>query len=113
MHEIGMLYQTAEMATRYAENNGIDLVRNITLEIGESAGVFPEIFKDYFGYVSAQYPKLKDATMDIHMVPAEGLCTECHALYNVYKNKGECPHCHSHHKKILSGTEVKLVSIGY
>lgn len=113
MHEIGMLYQTAETAVSFADENNIARVRTITLEVGECAGVFPEIFTNYFPYVAEQYPKLKDARIQIKMVPSECLCTECHSLYNVLKNEGECPRCHSHNKKVLGGTEVKLLNIGY
>lgn len=113
MHEIGMLYQMAKMATKYAEENDIEEVKYIALEIGELSGVLPEIFTDYFPYVAEKYPKLQHAKLKLHKIPGEGLCNECHSMYNVMQNEGECPNCHSHSKTILGGRDVKLLNIGY
>lgn len=113
MHEIGMLYQTAETATLYADENHIDEVKVISIEIGELSGAFPAVFTDYFPFVAEQYPKLKNAKLQIHEVAGEGLCNECHCLYNVMQNEGICPNCHSFSKTILSGRDIKLLSIGY
>lgn len=113
MHEIGMLYQMAKIATEYADKNNVEEVKYIAVELGELAGVLPEIFTDYFPYVASQYPKLKNAELKVHEVSGEGLCDECHCMYNVMKYEGECPNCHSHSKTILSGREVKLLHIGY
>lgn len=113
MHEIGMLYQAAETVTKFAEENGIDTVREITIEIGEISGVLPDIFTEYFGYVMGQYPRLADARLKMHKVTGEGLCTDCNCLYNIMKNDGICPRCHSTSKKILGGTQINIESIGY
>lgn len=113
MHEIGMLYQTAKMATEFAEKNHVEEIKYIALEIGELAGVLPEIFTEYFPYVAGQYPKLKNAELRLHKIPAEGLCDECHCMYNVMQQEGECPNCHSRSKTILSGRDVKLLRIEY
>lgn len=113
MHEIGMLYQTAKLVTEYADKKQIDEVKNISLEIGELAGVLPEIFTDYFAYVAEQFPKLKNAKLQIKMVPSEALCTQCQCLYNILRNEGICPRCHSTMKTVLGGTDVQLQNIGY
>lgn len=113
MHEIGMLYQMAKMATEFAEKNGVEEVKYIALEIGELAGVLPEIFTDYFPYVAGKYPKLQHAELKIHKIPGEGICDECHCMYNVMRNEGKCPRCHSRSKTILGGKDVKLLHIGY
>ena len=113
MHEIGMLYETAKIAVQYAEQNQIDSIKGITMEVGEGSGVFPEIFTEYFPYVAAQYPQLKDAEMHIRIVPSEGLCTDCHCLYNIMKQKGICPRCHSRKKKVLSGRKVRIQDIEF
>lgn len=113
MHEIGMLYQTAKMATSFAEKNNVDEVKYIAVEIGELSGVLPEIFTEYFPYVAEQYPKIRNAELKLHKVSGEGLCDECHCMYNVMRHKGTCPNCNSQSKTILSGRDVKLLQIGY
>ncbi len=113
MHEISMIHQMAQSAEDYAEQNGIEEVKFLNMEIGELAGVYPEIFIDYFPIIAEEYPALKNAKLKIRPSPGEGLCLDCHSMYNVMKYEGECPRCHSHMKKILGGREVKLISIGY
>ncbi len=111
MHEIGMLRQAAELADRIAEENGSDEVQEIVIELGELAGVVPQIFTDYFGYFSEQYPRLKNTELKLHTVKGEGLCSDCKCLYNIMKQEGTCPRCGSKEKMVLGGTEVKVVSV--
>lgn len=111
MHEVGMLYQTARIADDYAEKNDFSEVGCISIDVGELSGALPEIFTEYFEFVASNYPRLKSAKLDIHIVAGEGLCADCNCLYNVIRNEGRCPRCGSQNKKILGGTEVKLRSI--
>lgn len=111
MHEIGILYSAAEAASKCAKENGLEEIHVISLELGELAGVLPNIFTEYFDYVKAQFPMLKNAEMELKTVPGEALCNECGTMYNVMKNEGKCPNCSSAAKKILSGRDVRLMSI--
>lgn len=111
MHEIGMLMQTAKIADKYAKENGFTKVDSIQIEVGQLSGAIPYIFYEYFGFASKDYPCLKDTKLEITEVPGEGLCNDCHALYNIVEFEGKCPRCGSQNKKILGGTDIKLVSI--
>jgi len=111
MHEVGMLYQTAKIAEKYAKDNNFETVDSIQIEVGELSGALPDIFTEYFDYVARQYKCLTGTKLNIRTIPGEGLCLDCHALYNVMDNEGKCPRCASKNKKILGGTEIKLISI--
>lgn len=111
MHEIGMLYSAAETAVCYADRYDMSEVKFIALELGELAGVLPEVFTQYFDYVKQQFPKLAKAELQMKMIPGEGLCSECGCMYNVMRNEGKCPCCASREKKVLSGRDVRLISI--
>jgi len=113
MHELGILYQLAETATKYAEENDIETIKVISIEVGELSGALPYIFTEYFPLVSKKYPRISNAELKVDTHPGEGLCCNCHALYNVMKNNGKCPRCGSMSKKILGGTEINLTSIGF
>lgn len=113
MHELGLLYQTAETATRYAEENGIDEVKSIAIEIGELSGAMPDIFTELFPMIAEQFPRLQKAELQLSMVPGEGLCLDCHCLYNIMRQEGQCPRCGSRDKTILGGKDVRLMNIGY
>ena len=113
MHEIGMLYRTAETATRFAEEKGIDAILSIHIDLGELSGALPQVFTSYFPFVAEQYPCLKDAKLHLRTIPGEALCSRCQSLYNVMRQKGVCPGCQSREKTILGGQDIKLVSIQY
>ena len=113
MHELGLLYQTAETATRYAEENGIEEVRSIALEIGQLSGALPDLFTELFPMIAKRYPRLKNAELQLTMVQGEGLCMECRCLYNVMRQEGVCPRCGSRVKTVLGGRDVRLMNIGY
>lgn len=113
MHEVGMLYSMADTATEYAEQNNIDDVKALYVEVGELAGVLPQIFTEYFPYVREKYPRLHNTEIKLHMVAGEGLCNDCHCMYNVMKQEGHCPKCSSTSKTILGGTDVRLMQLAY
>lgn len=111
MHEIGILYSAAETAVHYADRFDLEEVNYISLELGELAGVLPDVFTQYFDYVKQQFPKLAKAELRMKMVPGEALCGECGCMYNVMKHEGKCPRCLSSEKTVLSGRDVRLISI--
>jgi hydrogenase nickel incorporation protein HypA/HybF len=88
-------------------------VKTIDVEVGELTAVVPELFKKFFPVVAENFPSVRDAEINLKVVPGEAMCRDCHALYNIVKNEGECPVCHSSFKKILGGQQITLLNIGY
>lgn len=111
MHEVGILYSAAEIAVKYADDYQMDNIHTLSLELGELAGVLPEVFTQYFDYVKQQFPKLEKAELALKFVPGEAVCNDCECMYNVMQNKGLCPVCSSANKTVISGRDVKLISI--
>lgn len=112
MHEVGILYTVVETVSKIAAENQVDHVKFIHLEIGELAGILPEIFEKYYSMVVDDFPVLAGSELKIRMIPGEALCNDCHALYNVMRNEGKCPKCQSRYKTILGGQELVLKEIG-
>lgn len=113
MHEIGMLHEVAKTVSKIATEQQVEQVKYISLEVGELSGVIPEFFENSYPIVVEKYPLLKGSELKIRMVPGEALCDDCHALYNVMKNEGQCPRCQSRYKTILGGQKIILQHIGY
>lgn len=113
MHEIGILEQVVESVCKTARDNNISEVTQINLDVGELAGVIPEIFTDYFPMFQEKEPVIAKAKINLHPVRAEALCEDCGALYHVTKFNGKCPKCESPWKKILGGKGVVLKGIEY
>ena len=112
MHEIGMMYQLAELAVKCAKENHANKILSVSVEIGELSGALPQVFEEYFPYIAQQYPELAHSELIIHTVPGEALCKKCGSLYNVMRQEGRCPKCHSSDKKILGGKDIRLMNIG-
>lgn len=113
MHEIGMLYQLAELAVNCARDNHVEQIQSVSVEIGELSGGLPHVFEEYFPYIAQRYPELEHAELKLHIIPGEALCTVCSSLYNVMRQEGKCPKCRSRDKKILGGRDIRLMNIGY
>lgn len=113
MHEVGMLYNLARTVNDIAEKNNIKAIRSVDVEVGELTAVIPKVFEDYFPVVVQDYPILRNSTVNLRIIPGEAMCRDCHSLYNIVANEGECPKCHSSFKKILGGTDVRLVNFSY
>ncbi|MCQ2461556.1 MAG: hydrogenase maturation nickel metallochaperone HypA [Clostridia bacterium] len=113
MHEIGVLSEAIKVVERVAKENKVEKVKLVTLEIGELTGYLPVFFEKYFPVVTDGKPLFEGCELKLETVRGEGLCNECHALYNVFKNEGKCPKCGSRDKTILGGQEFKVKEIGF
>lgn len=112
MHEIAVLSKACDLAEQTARSHNISHISYVRLEVGELTGYLPVFFRKYYPIVTEDRPLLKDSELFIDEERGEGMCNECHTLYNVMKQKGVCPKCGSRSKTILSGTEFKLKDIG-
>ena len=113
MHEISVLEAAAELADRTAAEAGVAQVAYLTLEVGELSGYLPIFFEKYWPVVVEARPRLAQAELRMEMARGEGLCLDCHALYNVMEHEGRCPACGSRRKEVLGGQDLVLKEIGY
>lgn len=113
MHEISVLSKAVDLAEQTAVDNNIDHISYITLEVGELTGYLPVFFEKYFPVVIEDRPIFEGCELRMIRPRGEGLCTDCHAMYNVMACEGRCPKCGSRNKKILGGQDFKLLDIGF
>ena len=113
MHEISVLKRAVDLAEQTAIDNNIDRIAYITLEVGELSGYLPVFFEKYFEVVIEDRPIFEGAELKMIRPRGEGLCLDCHAMYNVMANEGRCPKCGSRNKKILGGQQFLLKEIGF
>ena len=113
MHEISVLKRAVDLAEQTAIDNNIDRIAYITFEVGELSGYLPVFFEKYFEVVIEDRPIFEGAELKMIRPRGEGLCLDCHAMYNVMANEGRCPKCGSRNKKILGGQQFLLKEIGF
>lgn len=73
MHELGILRQIVKIVEQTAVKNGIEHVRNITLEIGRDSEVVPHYMMKLFPVAADALPRLKNTELRIRMVRGCGL----------------------------------------
>lgn len=110
MHELGIVMEIARVVTELAKEQNITTVDAIVLQIGELSPVVPK-------YVEECYPAAVDGTfmeqtkLEIEIMPGNGLCKSCEAVFNVIKENGVCPKCGSKDFEILSGRDFYIKEI--
>lgn len=73
MHELGVLRQIAKTVGRITVQNGIERVKHIALEVGETSGFVPQYLTKLFPVAVDAYPVLQKAELRLSMVPGTGL----------------------------------------
>ena len=110
MHELGIMYHIVEQVLKVVETNQVSEVEAIVLQVGELSSVVPR-------YLHACYPAavdgtiLEHTTLEVEILPANGLCASCGKVYPILENSRVCPECHSEEFEILSGGEFYLKEI--
>lgn len=113
MHEIGVLVKAVNMVEEISKEQQINRIKFVTLEVGELTGYLPVFFEKYWEIVTEDIECLRGAELKIQTVRGQALCRECQTLYNVMRQKGQCPKCGSREKKILSGEQFLVKNIEY
>lgn len=110
MHELGVVIEVVKTVQNVVQKNDLSHVESIVLQIGELSSMIPS-------YVRECYPAAVDGTnleeteLKIEILPGNGRCTECRAIFNILKSGGICPECGAKEKEILSGREFMIKEI--
>lgn len=111
MHELGILTQVVKSVESIAAEEKIEKIAAISLEIGELSGVLPAFMEKYYPIVIENKPLFEGSELKIEIVRGEGLCNECHAVYNIMEFEGACPRCKSRDKTVLGGQDFVLKNV--
>lgn len=110
LHELGIMFNVVRSVETFARENNVSQIDTLVLQIGELSPVVPH-------YIEACYPAAVDGTMlqdtrlKIEITPGNGLCKQCHKVYNLIEHRGACPHCAGKEYEILSGKEFLIKEI--
>lgn len=108
MHELNVLTAVADQVEQIAAANNLKFVDAIVLEVGELSTVIPMFLTEYYPLIVEKKPLLKDSKLIIETVPGIARCLKCGAEFNVVKNDGYCPDCHSFEKEVISGRDFVI-----
>jgi len=110
MHEMPIVRKIVKIAERHARENGAKIVKRLVLQIGELSSVVPDAVRLCYPMCTDE-TILKNAVLEIEIVPAIGICQQCSGEYNLVKNEFKCPECQSEKWEISSGRELLIKEI--
>jgi hydrogenase nickel incorporation protein HypA/HybF len=110
MHELGVLIEIVKQVEQIADQNEVDKIETLVLQIGELSSMVPQYMKKLYP-AAIEGTVLEYSTLEIEIIPANGLCKECRQVFNLIKEKGTCPHCQSKSFELLSGKEFMIKEI--
>ena len=110
MHELGVLIEIVKQVEAVAKENEVDYIETLVLQIGELSSMIPQ-------YMKKLYPAAVDGTvlaassLEIEVIPANGLCKDCSQVFNLIHEQGTCPSCKGTSFELLSGKEFLIKEI--
>ena len=110
MHELGVLIEIVKQVEQIAAENEVDKIETLVLQIGELSSMVPHYLKKLYP-AAIEGTVLKDSSLEIEVILANGLCKDCSKVFSLIKDKGTCPYCGSKSFELLSGKEFMIKEI--
>ena len=110
MHELSLAIEVIDLAAREAEKNGITVIGEILIEIGDLSGVEAHAFELALDLL-VKDSILENATKQIIRTPGKGKCTACDLEFEMNQMLSTCPECDRYPSEIMGGREFRVVSI--
>lgn len=110
MHEIGVVIEVVSAVESFAKANGVTKIEKLVLQIGELSSMIPKYVEDCYP-AAIGGTMLENAELEIEVMPGNGICKSCNAVFNLIQNKSKCPKCGSGDWDLLSGKEFLIKEI--
>ena len=111
MHELGVVFSIIKTVEEVAAENDVTEVSVVKLHLGEVSTVIPEYLTDCWNWAVKKTEIMKEARLDIEIIPAVTYCEDCKKEYPTVKYGKTCPHCGSGHTYLLRGNEFTIQEI--
>ncbi len=108
VHELALAEGIVDIAQKQIEIYGARRVNSIKVLIGEAVAVDPSSLRFGFEVMVESIPKLRDAVLDIEIVPHRGRCKLCQSDFVIHDFDANCPNCGTLAVDIVSGTEFQV-----
>jgi hydrogenase nickel incorporation protein HypA/HybF len=110
MHEYSLISALMRELEQRRLAEGADRLLAIRLEVGEFAGVEPELLRSAFRQLTAG-TWLEQTTIELHAVPLSARCDGCGHEFPVRRFQFVCPSCCATAVTVVRGEELMLESI--
>jgi hydrogenase nickel incorporation protein HypA/HybF len=110
MHEVGLIENALAIALDYARREQASRIHQMTLRIGDLAGVEVEALRFAFDVVT-QGTIAEEAKLLIETCPTRCYCRTCEAEFQPVELGYECPTCQTWSTSVVMGKELELASL--
>jgi hydrogenase nickel incorporation protein HypA/HybF len=110
MHELSLMDNVLEIATRHARESRATRIHSITLRIGDMSGVAIEALTFAFDVLARDTPAA-GAELIIERVPARCRCPDCGAEFDTDTPLAVCTSCGAARATLIQGREIELSSM--
>ena len=111
MHELGIVYHIIDTLEEVGRENALTSIQSVTIELGEVSAVIPEYLTDCWNWAVKKKELLKDARMDIEILPAVTLCRNCGKEYGTVEHGRICPYCGSELTHLVVSNEINIKQV--
>lgn len=112
MHELSIVESIVKTSDSFAKQQGINHVKQLTVQVGALTGVIPKYLQMYYSDIS-KGSSLEDSQLIIEEIPAEAFCKSCGNVFDPTLDNGHCPDCGSSENDTLHGHELNIKEMGY
>lgn len=109
MHELSIAQGIVRTVEEIACEHKLCRIKQIRVTAGDMLGIVPESLNFCFGF-AAEGTCAAGATIDLEIVPAEGLCETCGKHFELDASSYTCP-CGSRSFQMISGKELRVVEV--
>jgi len=110
MHEFSIATGIAEVALEAAENHKVTTVSVVEVNVGDAAGVVAEAL-DFAWESIRKGTLLENAILRINRIPLQLRCNDCGRLFHATEPFDPCPACKGWITSVITGKELKVISI--
>ena len=110
MHEFSLAMDVIDLAQREAEKNMANIIREITIEVGDLSGVEADAFEMALGLL-VKDSILENARVIIIRTPGRGKCTTCGLEFEMNHRLEIFPTCKCFPSEISGGQEFRVISL--
>ena len=91
MHELGVVFSIIKTVEEVAAENDVTEVSAVKLHLGEVSTVIPEYLTDCWNWAVKKTEIMKEARLDIEIIPAVTYCEDCQKEYPTVKVRQDLP----------------------
>ena len=110
MHELGYATELVATLEELMDQEGLTLIRSVTLRVGEATGVIPRYLLECWP-AAIEDSRIPECELKIDYVRAVARCRDCEEEFIGSSTHGKCPKCGSDQFDLLNGYEFEVVEI--